>query len=229
MTIDELYAAHPELRSAEQDPEHRVEGRRGILDLVKPGTVAAELGVFTGLFAEAILQTVRPAVLHLVDPWWLAYGELYPDWGAYTSHGTLPTRVAHEAAVTRAEAVRGDCELHVHVSTSADWLRGLPDASLDWVYLDSTHYYRETLEELRLLRDKLRPDGTVLGDDWRPEPSDPHHGVSRAVHELVREGTWDVIRADEHAQWAIRPAAAYRRAERQRQAVSARVKRLLGR
>ena len=68
MTIDELYAAHPELRSAEQDAEHRVEGRRGILNLVKPGTVGAELGVFTGLFAEAILETVRPAVLHLVDP-----------------------------------------------------------------------------------------------------------------------------------------------------------------
>ena len=62
MTIDELYAAHPELRSAEQDAEHRVEGRRGILNLVEPGTVGAELGVFTGLFAEAILErSARPS------------------------------------------------------------------------------------------------------------------------------------------------------------------------
>ena len=110
-----------------------MEGRLGILDLVQPGTVGAELGVFTGLFAEAILETVRPAVLHLVDPWWLAYGDVYPDWGAYTAGGTLPTHVAHEAAVTRTEAARGDCEVHVHVTTSADWLRSLPDASLDWV------------------------------------------------------------------------------------------------
>jgi len=221
MTINELYAAHPELYSAEHDAEHRVEGRRGILDLAKPGSVGAELGVFTGLFAEAILETVRPAVLHLVDPWWVAYGELYPDWGAYTAGGTLPTRVAHDAAVARAETARGDCEVHIHVSTSADWLRSIPDGSLDWAYVDSTHYYRETLEELTLLRDTLRPDGIVLGDDWRPEPSDPHHGVFRAVHELVRRGLWDVIRADEQHQWAIRTAAAYRRGERYRRAIRA--------
>jgi hypothetical protein len=60
MTIDALYAAHPELYSAEHEADHRVEARLPILDLVKPGTVAAELGVFTGLFAEAILETVRP-------------------------------------------------------------------------------------------------------------------------------------------------------------------------
>lgn len=227
MTIDELYAAHPELYSAEHDAVHRVDGRRGILGLVEPGTIGAELGVFTGLFAEAILETVRPAVLHLVDPWWLAYGDVYPNWGAYTARGTLPTRVAHEAAVTRAESARGDCEVHVHVSTSADWLRSLPDASLDWVYVDSTHYYRETLEELRLLREKLRPDGIVLGDDWWPNPEDVHHGVFRAVHELVRKGMWDVIRADEQIQWAIRPAAKYRRGERYRQAFRNRMKRLL--
>ncbi len=223
MTIDELYATHPQLYAAEHDSEHRVGGRLGILDLLKPGTVGAELGVFTGLYAEAIIGHARPAVFHLVDPWWLAYGDLYPDWGGYTAGGTLPTRVAHEAAVTRAEAARGDCEVHIHVSTSADWLRSLPDASLDWAYVDSTHYHRETLEELRLLRDKLRPGGIVLGDDWRPEPSDPHHGVFRAVHELVREGIWDVVRADEQLQWAIRPAAEYRRGERYRQAFRLRI------
>src|SRR4029450_3889957 len=168
------------------------------------GTVGAELGVFTGLFAQAILETVRPAVLHLVDPWWLAYGELSPDWGASPAGGTLPTRVAHAAAVARTEAAGGECEVHVHVSTSAAWLRSLPDASLDWAYVDSTHYYRETLQEVTLVQHKLRPDGIVLGDDWRPEPSDAHHGVFRAVHELVRAGLWDVLRADEHAQWALR-------------------------
>ena len=130
---------------------------------MQPGTVGAELGVFTGLFAEAILETVRPAVLHLVDPWWLAYGDLYPDRGAYTAGGSLPTHVAHEAAVTRTEAARGDCEVQVHVSTSADWLRNLPDASLEWAYVDSTHYYRPTLEELRLLRDKLRLTASCSG------------------------------------------------------------------
>jgi SAM-dependent methyltransferase len=230
-SIEALYAAHPELYSAEHEADHRVEGRLPILDLVKSGTVAAELGVFTGLCAEAILETVRPAVFHAVDPWWHAYGDVYPDWGAYTARGTLPTRVAHEAAVTRLEAARGDCEVHVHVTTSADWLRSLRDASLDWVYLDSTHYYRETLEELSLLHEKLRPNGLVLGDDWIPDPEDWQFGVFRAIHELVRKGMWDVIRADHEFQWALWPALEYpaapRRGGRYRQALRSQVNRLL--
>ena len=223
--IDRLYAAHPALHTAEHDAEHRLEGRRGVLALVKPGTVGAELGVFTGLFSEVILEVARPAVLHLVDPWWLLYGELYPDWGAYTAGGTLPTRVAHDAAAARAKAHRDACEVEIHVSTSADWLRDLPDASLDWVYIDSTHQYRDTLEELTQLREKIRPDGIVLGDDWRPEPSDPHHGVFRAVHELVRAGLWDVLRVDEHTQWAVRPAVAYGRGGRYRRSLRRRLRR----
>jgi methyltransferase family protein len=228
-SIEALHAAHPELFSAEHDADHRVEARLPILELVKPGTVAAELGVFTGLFAEAILETVRPAVLHLVDPWSLVYGDVYPNWGAYTAGGMLPTRVAHEAAVTRAEAARGDCEVHIHVTTSTDWLRSLPDASLDWVYLDTTHLYSDRLEELTLLIEKLRPNGLVLGDGWFPSPDDTQHGVFRAIHKLVREGMWDVIRADHQFQWALRPALAYPRAGRYRKALHSRVNRLLRR
>lgn len=227
--VGDLYAAHPELYAAEHDAEHRVDERREILELLRPGTVGAELGVFTGLFSEALLDVARPAVLHLVDPWWLAFGERYPDWGAYTDHGRLPTRVAHAAAVARAERARGTCEVHVHVARSADWLRTLPDGSLDWAYVDSTHYYRETREELRLLERKLRRDGLVLGDDWRPNTGDPHHGVFRAVHREVRAGAWDVVRVDTHAQWAVRPAARYPRGQRYRQAVAHRARRLLRR
>jgi hypothetical protein len=207
---------HPALVAAERDADHRVDARRPILALLEPGTVGAELGVFTGLYSEVILADVRPAVLHLVDPWWLAYGEQYPDWGAYTDSGRLPTRVAYEAAVARAEAARGDCDVRIHVSTSADWLRSLPDESLDWAYVDSTHEYRDTASELALLETKIRPGGLVLGDDWRPNTGDPHHGVFRAVHESVRSGAWDLIRADEHTQWAIRPAATYQRGARYR-------------
>jgi hypothetical protein len=216
--VEQLYAAHPELYRAEHDADHRIGARRDILNLLAPGTVGAELGVFTGLFAAVIVETVRPSVLHLVDPWWLKYGERYPDWGAYTAGGTLPTRIAHDAAAARAAAAAPGCDVRIHVSTSTDWLHGLADASLDWAYVDSTHYYRDTLEELDLLARKIRPDGIVVGDDWRPDPADPHHGVFRAVHERVRSGDWDVLRVDEHVQWAIRPAVEYRRGERYRQA-----------
>ena len=68
-TIEAPYASHPELYSAEHEFDHRVEARLAILDLVKPGAVAAELGVFTGLFTEAILDGSPPDSTRRSSPW----------------------------------------------------------------------------------------------------------------------------------------------------------------
>lgn len=224
-SIESLYAKHPALREAETKGEHRVESRRSILRLLQPGTVGAELGVFTGLFSEVIVADVKPAVLHLVDPWSLAYGERYPDWGAYTDDGRLTTAAAQEAAEARAQAARPACDVRVHVSTSVAWLRTLDDHALDWAYVDSTHEHADTLEELRLLATKIRPNGLVLGDDWQPSPDHPHHGVFRAVHDVIRAGVFDMVRVDEHMQWALRPAGRYSLAGRVRRTARTRLKR----
>ncbi len=224
-SIERLYAKHPALREAETTGEHRLQSRRPILRLLEPGTTGAELGVFTGLFSEVIVADVKPAVLHLVDPWALAYGERYPDWGAYTDGGRLTTAAAQEAAEARAEAARPACDVQVYVATSTAWLASIDDRALDWVYVDSTHEYVETQEELDLLARKIRPNGLVLGDDWQPDPDHPHHGVFRAVHDAIRAGLFDVVRVDEHMQWALRPAVRYSLAARARRVSRIRLKR----
>lgn len=43
-------------------------------------SVGAEIGVFKGEFTAHILRRVQPKELHLIDAWWLLYGENYPDW-----------------------------------------------------------------------------------------------------------------------------------------------------
>jgi hypothetical protein len=193
------------LRAAETETDHRVEARRAILDFIRPGSVGAELGVFTGLFSEFILRNAAPRVLHLVDPWWQAYGEYYPDWGAYTDYGRLTTRAAHDAAVARTEQARGECAVECHVEFSADWLSRQDDASLDWVYVDSTHHYEDTVQELELLCRKLRPDGYVLGDDWDPTPARPEHAVCPAVHEVLRRHPeLELLYAGADHQYALR-------------------------
>jgi SAM-dependent methyltransferase len=201
----------PALHAAETQSDHRVEARRAILDFIRPGSVGAELGVFTGLFSEFILRNAAPGVLHLVDPWWKAYGEYYPDWGAYTDCGRLSTRIAYRAATARTEQARGDCAVECHVAFSADWLSRQGDASLDWVYVDSTHHYEDTVRELELLCRKLRPDGYVLGDDWDPTPARPEHAVCRAVHDVLRRHPeLELVYAGADHQYAlrVRPGAA---------------------
>jgi lipopolysaccharide biosynthesis glycosyltransferase len=193
------------LAAAETRCDHRIEARRAILQFIPPGSVGAELGVFTGLFSEYILRNAAPRMLHLVDPWWKAYGELFPDWGQYTDYGRLPTRVAYEAAVARTEAARGDCIVQCHVAFSRDWLAEQEDESLDWVYLDSTHDYEQTIEELRLIRRKLRGGGYILGDDWAPGADEMHHRLFRAVHDYLRsDPEIELVYAGLDYQYALR-------------------------
>src|SRR4051812_42875892 len=61
--------------------------RAGFLKVVPKNAVGVELGVFKGEFSAEILRVAKPRELHLVDAWWTAYGDTYPDWGDYTDFG----------------------------------------------------------------------------------------------------------------------------------------------
>jgi len=196
-----LFESCPALRRSEERARNNLDDRKWILDLIPKESVGAELGVFTGLLSEAILEIVRPRRLFLVDVWWTRYGEFYPDWGAYTDFGRLPTRVAYEAAVFRTNS--STSEVTRVVSSSIDWACSIPDASLDWAYIDTTHSYAQTVDELKALAPKVKPNGLILGDDWRADPEHPHHGVMLAVNDFVRQTNFDIGAAGQATQWLI--------------------------
>lgn len=199
--MSDLYARYPYLQQVEQEIDHRFERRRPILTQVPRWKVGAELGVFTGSFSEFIIEITKPSRFYLVDPWWKVFGERFQDWGAYTANGKLETRAAYEAAALRASRWK-NC--HVVVERSSEWLAGLPDEHLDWVYLDSTHQYRDTLDELRLIAPKLNPDGIILGDDCWARRDNKHYGVFRAVRDFCREFGFEIVQMDTAGQWAAR-------------------------
>ena len=68
------------------------------------------------------------------------------------------------------------CE--IHVGDDLEFLAGLPDAHLDWAYLDSSHQYEHTVAELELLDAKVAADGRILGHDWIEDPERHNHGAS---------------------------------------------------
>jgi Methyltransferase domain len=204
VAIQVLYRRYEPLKIVETGTEHRVAQRAAILRFMPPDSMGAEIGVFTGLFSEFILRHSRLRQLHLVDPWWLAYGELYPDWGAYTNDGNLSTRVAQSAAVTRVALFRGSCDVRFHVQFSTVWLLDQPDGMLDWAYLDSSHAYESTIDEITLLRRKVRPGGFILGDDWYPQPTAQHHDVFRAVNRMLHIDPYlDLVYAGFDHQYAL--------------------------
>ena len=167
-------------------------------------TVGAEIGVFRGQFTRHILDIVRPSRLHLVDAWWLLYGERYPDWGAYTDHGRLGTREAYEEVreIVRRHDRAGAAV--IHVASDLECLEGFPPETFDWVYLDSSHEYEHTQRELALLLPRMKRDGVICGDDWHDDPAHEHHGVARAVREFCEREGWALASRDAFGQWLIR-------------------------
>jgi hypothetical protein len=170
---------------------------------IPPDGVGAEIGVFQGHFSGVLLRETRARTLHLIDPWYL----LTPEW--HWGRGDRSTVNAVRRIRHRWRREIADGRVVVHVGDDRQVLATFPDESLDWVYLDSSHAYEHTRDELELLRHKVTVAGVIAGDDWRPDPGHPHHGVYRAVNEFAEQHGYTVIHADPVTrQWAVTRAGA---------------------
>jgi hypothetical protein len=186
---------------AETKAEHGVKDRLFVLQYLPNNSTGAELGVFTGLFSAVLSRQRKLSKVTFVDPWWTVYGERYPDWGSYTDFGRVRTRQAFEIAKRR---ISGFQNRFVEVMSSYKWLESQPDESLDWIYLDSTHTYDGTKQELKLINRKIRKTGLICGDDWQSDRNHRHHGVFRAVNEFIREEDFEFVLCGVNSQWIIR-------------------------
>lgn len=73
------------------------------------------------------------------------------------------------------------------------------------MYIDSSHAYDHTVEELEILKFKVKSDGIICGDDWRPDPNHRHHGVCKAVNEFLEKEGYELLYAnEENLQWFIK-------------------------
>lgn len=145
---------------------------------MKPGGIGAELGVFKGAFIDWMLLT-QPSKLYIVDPWF----RVAKDWT--WAKGDPSTIRAFSAILEAFSEEIGSQLIEPRVEYSQDFLRSLPDDHLDWVYIDSTHGYGQTMLELEYSLAKVKSDGYIMGDDYTSDATHPHHGVYRAVNDLV--------------------------------------------
>ena len=131
--------------------------RRDLLERLVPNGVGAELGVFRGEFSRELLEVARPRRLYLVDGWWELHGESFPrEWGEYSGWGSASTRDAYMAAPrVAAEYAPASTVCEIHVGDDLEFLAGLPDARLDWAYLDSSHQYEHTGDPRALRASRL--------------------------------------------------------------------------
>ncbi len=205
--LAKLYHSAPSVAVADMAVvEFGLAARKWILSVLPKESVGAEIGVFTGMFSEGILQIVRPKKLYLVDMW-KGMGEFFGDWGAYTDYGRLKTADAKAAACIRVQGYQGG-SVEIVEGDSRKWFNSLNDHSLDWIYLDTSHEYNMTLGELRAAASKIRPGGVIIGDDWQRDPHHKDGGIRLAINDFVRTSDFDICLAGEANQWLLqrRPA-----------------------
>lgn len=185
----------------------RLKRRRYILDLLPKNSVGAEIGVFRGHFADLICEYVNPRKIFLIDPWTLL-GETF-GWGkgAYLNGGELTTELAQQETTLRC-AQHPKTECHIIEGFYPD-CADVIDEPLDWAYLDASHRFDDTYNEVKALSKQVKPCGVILGDDWRPDPNSFQHGVYRAVQKFTSETDWEIVMCGPAGQWMIRRAPEY--------------------
>jgi hypothetical protein len=160
--------------------------RAELLNLLPEGSVGAEIGVWRGDFSARLLSVVRPARLHLVDPWKFETSSSYEGarYGGAVTKNQAEMDGIYETVLHRfAEEVRTGVVL-VHRGPSAQIGTEFNDAYFDWVYIDGNHLYEYVKKDLELFATKLKPGGLLTGDDYgvRGWWED---GVTKAVDEFV--------------------------------------------
>lgn len=174
------------------------ERQRERYELLRPflreDLVGVEIGVYKGGFGEFLLGHCKK--LYLVDPWYRA--------GAF-----WPTEIPNDSRVStvidilttyKSEIDSGRVE--VVVDYSERFFRSISDNYFDFIYLDSSHKYENTLREITCAHQKLKTGGYLFGDDYDPDPASKQHGVFRAVNEYAaRHGAKMVL--DSGRQWGL--------------------------
>ena len=165
--------------------QHHIEGatlltdRLALLGKLPTQGILAELGVAAGDFSRQIVDICAPMQLHLVDIWSSdRYGE-----ELYLSANNHFQQQQQRGEVT------------IHRKPSLEALESFSDQTFDWVYIDTTHSYELTREELRACARKVKSTGIIAGHDyiqgnWR---SQYRYGVIEAVHEFCVEYNYRVL------------------------------------
>lgn len=145
--------------------------------LPKQGMVA-ELGVDEGYFSDLIVEYCTPQKLHLVDTW---SSRRYDDGKFSKVTSKFKTKIEG-----------GAVEIHRRLSIEASL--GFDDYYFDWIYIDTDHRYRTTLDELYAFSKKVKKGGLIAGHDyvmgnWSKSIK---YGVVEAVAEFCVKENWRI-------------------------------------
>ena len=177
----------------------KLENRIDFMKYLPCNSVCAELGVDKGRFAQYLLRRLSPKKLYLIDPYWKKYGD--------TSWNNEPIKDVWEGVVKRIRKYDKNKVVTLVIDDDCSFLSDLPDNFFDWIYLDTTSLYEDTLREMEIMSHKVKDTGLICGHDWLEKPK--HHindlGVYKGVTEWLKlNPEYYLYLRDNHRQWIVK-------------------------
>lgn len=174
-----------------------------IQELVRAGSVGAEIGVYRGDFSLELVKR-EPSKLYLIDAW--------KSYDAYSLDSINATNQDQNCIDTKfrlkkwiddgvVEVVRG-----MSTEVAAMW-----DGMLDWIFLDANHGYSFVLADLRAWSKFIAPGGVIMCHDYTDTSAGAiamNFGVVKAVTQFCEESGWEVTHVTQEHDW---PSCALKR------------------
>lgn len=151
--------------------------------MLRPDAYGCELGVFRCEFSDELVESGRFKSFVLVDPF---IGDAQGNIGSGDKDG-LNHRVFHKTelfqhAVDWVHNQKEGTFRGLHLEKSVDFLTKHFEW-FDFVYIDTTHIYEDTLAELNAAWGATRKGGVIAGHDFNLKGA----GVKKAVDEFCYE------------------------------------------
>ena len=152
-----------------------------ILKDLNKNCVCAELGVAYGEFSDQILKILEPKLLVLIDS--------YPNDGNFVDEGSLDhlqKKFSNHVNNKQVKIINRDSISSVSI---------FEKNYFDWIYIDTTHEYNQTLKELRAWKDRIKKDGFIFGHDYVMGNWEDgiKYGVKEAVHQFCVEENRELV------------------------------------
>lgn len=160
--------------------------RNSLLKLL-PSGVCAEIGVAKGKFSQAILKTLNPKKLYLIDSW-----ENF-DLG-YMDYNMVDQQDHDNRYYSVVDKFKNFPNVEILRKRSVDGLLSFSNEFFDWVYIDADHSFEGCYNDLIHSHNKIKTDGYICGHDYLAEDKvQEGFGVNEAVHKFIEEFNYKLI------------------------------------
>lgn len=156
-----------------------ISNRTQLLDLLPKKGIVAELGVDKGDFSQKIFNIAKPDKLFLIDSW---------DSSRYNKSKFKFVKKRFENQIYSKRII-------IRKGKSEEEMEKFQNNYFDWIYIDTTHSFIQTVKELELCRIKVKDGGLITGHDYcQGNISDRRaYGVVQAVNQFCIKYNWEFL------------------------------------